>query len=92
MRPIDADALPIKFDGHSVSVWEVDLENAPTLDVAPIVHAHWEQGDGEWSNVLGEYCFHPTYICSNCREEEKRNSAFCPNCGATMDGENDESN
>ena len=32
MRLIDADALPIKFDGHTVSVWKNDLEAAPTIN------------------------------------------------------------
>lgn len=42
MRPIDADALPISFDGHSVSVWKVDIDNAPTLDYKDLVP------QGEW--------------------------------------------
>ena len=85
MRPIDADALPIKFDGHSVSVWKIDLENAPTLDVAPVVHARWEEGNGEWFEMLRDWYLRPTYICSNCRKEEKRKTPYCPNCGSLMD-------
>lgn len=37
MRLIDADALPIKFDGHTVSVWKNDIDNAPTVDAVPVV-------------------------------------------------------
>ena len=70
---------------NSVTTWKADLENMPTFDVVPVVHAYWEHGNGEWTNVLGEYCYRSTYICSACREEEKRNSAYCPNCGAKMD-------
>lgn len=36
MRLIDADKLPIKYDGHTVSVWQVDLEKAPTVEAIPI--------------------------------------------------------
>lgn len=32
MRLIDADALPISFDGHTVSVWKKDLDAAPTIN------------------------------------------------------------
>lgn len=32
MRLIDADALPISFDGHTVSVWKKDLDAAPTVN------------------------------------------------------------
>lgn len=32
MRLIDADALPIKFDGHTVSVWKNDIDVAPTVN------------------------------------------------------------
>lgn len=32
MRLIDADALPIKFDGHTVGVWKINLEAAPTIN------------------------------------------------------------
>ena len=32
MRLIDADALPISFDGHTISVWKRDLDAAPTIN------------------------------------------------------------
>lgn len=32
MRLIDADALPISFDGHTISVWKKDLDAAPTIN------------------------------------------------------------
>ena len=32
MRLIDADALPVSFDGHTVSVWKKDLDAAPTIN------------------------------------------------------------
>lgn len=91
MRSIDADELLDQawfcdLDHWSGRVVDEDIINeAPTLDVAPVVHACWEHGSGDWDNILGEYYLRPTYICSNCHEEEKRNSAYCPNCGAKMD-------
>ena len=38
---------------NSVTTWKADLENTPTFDVVPVVHAYWEHGNGEWTNVLG---------------------------------------
>ena len=32
----------------------------------------------------------PTYICSNCFDEEACASDYCPKCGAKMDGESNE--
>lgn len=32
MRLIDADTLPISFDGHTVGVWKKDLDAAPTVN------------------------------------------------------------
>lgn len=53
----------------------------PAADVAPVRHGHW---------IYGEY---DIPHCSECGHEIKPNciSAFCPNCGAKMDGgeEND---
>lgn len=55
------------------------------VDVAQVVYARWEHGSGDWDNILGEYYLRPTYVCSNCRTEEKRKTPYCPNCGSMMD-------
>lgn len=48
MRLVDADALPIKFDGHTVGVWKNDLEKAPTIDAVPVVRC----GECKYSNPI----------------------------------------
>lgn len=65
------------------------INNAPTVDARPVVHAHWVQrfDDGAW-------------VCSRCRSINKNiepdtqaaiyprcyiGANFCPECGATMD-------
>ena len=82
MRLIDADALPIKFDGHIVAVWKNDLDNAPTID--PVKHGHWI-----YTGIRGRY---PTCQCSVCGAYENADWAmiqeganYCPHCGAKMD-------
>lgn len=94
MRLIDADALlnelgdiwniPKDWDGDIDETCETAfdvIENAPTVEVKPVVHGKWEK-----TRLAGEY------ICSNCQslicsgftrmgyEQYK----FCPECGADM--------
>ena len=48
------------------------VKGIPSLDVAPVVHAHWI-----------EKTF--TFACSACYGDSVDNYAFCPRCGAKMD-------
>lgn len=80
VRLIDANALLKKTlipPGNVVLV--DDIDNAPTIEAKPVIHAHWLPGPGEWKE------------CSHCHEEEflpdLQHSNYCPNCGATMDAE-----
>lgn len=47
--------------------------DAPAADVAPVRHGRWEWSKNGW-------------ICDNCDGLNNRFTKFCPNCGATMDG------
>ena len=91
MRPIDADELLDKawfcdLDHWSGKVVDEDIINeAPTIDVVPVIRARWEEGNGEWFEMLRDWYMRQTYICSNCRKEEKKKTPYCPNCGAIMD-------
>lgn len=79
MRLIDADTLPISFDGHTVSVWKKDLDAAPTVnpyewisveDRLPepnknvLVYAFYH---GRWQIVKGWYSilFKKFHICNS---------------------------
>ncbi len=82
MRPIDADKLIYNdiTDEHGdtyMIVHAPDIEDAPTLDIQPIVHAEW---------IEDEDC----HRCSNCKavlEEDYKwhNHNYCYHCGARMD-------
>jgi hypothetical protein len=59
--------------------------NAPTADVAPVVHGRWDEskehfylnnGCKEWIN----------FYCSECDAPNNSPTDYCPNCGAKMDG------
>ena len=56
------------------------INNAPTVDAAPVRHGKWEK-----------YPDHAHFRCSECRLEfyvdrMPRVRNYCPNCGAKMDG------
>lgn len=106
MRPIDADAivdylddelLNECFSGQEISAEDAvrmalrKVLDAPTLDVAPVVHAKWV---GRYDNQ-GDYY----YTCSNCEqnsyyyEEDEPTDAllpFCECCGAKMEVESED--
>ena len=76
-------------DGISAAIKE--LEAFPTADVAPVRHAKW---------VLIDECVNEGVYCSNCHKKiyraeyanQKVKSNFCPNCGAKMDGKENNDN
>ena len=91
MRLIDANSADVEkipsYYGDSCRSEDIQewLDEQPTVDTVPVVHAHWEDGGGDWDNILGEYYLRNTYVCSSCRVEERRNTSYCPNCGAKME-------
>lgn len=102
MRPIDADVLQKEAMTFNLGnedypcmgklIYESDIEEAPTLDVAPVVHACWNDGQGYSVEILRDWYLQSTYVCSSCKTEGDKKTNYCPHCGAKMDGENDESN
>lgn len=61
-----------------------EIDRLPALDVAPVVHARWIDP------CINKYG-HPCHHCSACRfKASKKDRNFCPNCGARMRGEDDE--
>lgn len=67
----------------SVEKFEAAINAIPAADVAPVVHGQWE-----WlgPNRLVADCMCGT--CSACKVRSKYivNTMLCPNCGAKMDG------
>ena len=60
-----------------------DIEDAPVVDAAPVVHGEWIE--------LHEENGHEVGTCSYCRHVRIVDN-YCPNCGAKMDGGNDDEN
>ena len=72
------------FDSSLFDLIITKIDEAPAADVAPVVHSNWIrlQHSG-------------TIVCGNCGRNIHKShgndyadfEAFCPNCGAKMDGE-----
>ena len=60
-----------------------EVEAAPAVDAAPVVHGEWIE--------LHEENGHEVGTCSYCRHVRIVDN-YCPNCGAKMDGGNDDEN
>lgn len=56
-----------------------NIEDAPAVDVTPVVHAKWIMKD-----VSGEI----KAVCTHCGKPNKQyQPPYCPHCGAKMDEE-----
>ena len=74
-------------DRNGVETCIAVLEEAPTIDAAPVVHGRWVKAHGM---MPPEY--HGRKCCSVCDAFALRDfhgreqlSAYCPSCGAKMD-------
>ena len=61
--------------------YDMRLKRLPSADVVPVRHGKWTHKPDVYGVVY----------CSECNYELHANStSFCPNCGAKMDGGEDE--
>lgn len=83
MRPIDADSLKLSdFQDFSNTDVMSAIDSSPTLDVKPVVHAHWTCKYEPNEDCMGG-C-HYVKQCSACRENYDEEYDYCPSCGADM--------
>ena len=57
------------------------IKNAPTADVAPVVHGEWVFHGLDHNDM-------PIVKCSVCGRKQFGGSKYCASCGAKMDGGN----
>lgn len=92
MRPIDADAIRARHISAAryfktlengkkftklIGVLVKRIDEAPTLDCAPVKHASWIRQDDTYTR----------FQCGECKSKNfDRRWVFCPLCGAKMDG------
>ena len=97
-RYIDADEFEDELYEHEFLNWcdkdEVSelIDNMPTADVEPVRHGRWIKSKA--GGVLCSECY--SYAPNvekgsfTTRRIEQEKSAYCPCCGAKMDGGNNE--
>lgn len=95
---------PYTFETHQAltaiaRVTREEISKIPAADVALVVHARWEWFDEDTGTPITRYEREWGWKCSHCGEElpddydDPDNSPtfrFCFNCGAKMDGGNDD--
>lgn len=86
----EAALMKLMQDGCSAKNLQ-SISEMPAADVAEVVHGEWLRSDDDWNSLT-------TIQCSICGEEwcfetdddvSLLNYKHCPNCGAKMDGGND---
>lgn len=73
------------------------VKKQPAVDAAPVVHGEWigyETSSYNGNDEYGEPRWIPKkfFRCSVCRKGTAVRHNFCPNCGAKMNGGNDDEN
>ena len=64
------------------------IENAPTVDAVEVVHGHWIMTLYTTTSKRGRVIANKKFACSVCGYHNgRKQSNYCPNCGAKMDGE-----
>lgn len=66
---------------YPVTKLKTAIRRLPSADVAPVRHGRWEVVDAEEPRRYG---------CSACKRLSWHMDNYCPNCGARMDGDSDE--
>lgn len=61
------------------------IDDAPAVDVAPVVHGRWEPKRKMYRTPNAK-----NYTCSECGFEIAVRWHYCPYCGAQMDGQQNE--
>ena len=101
-RYIDVEPLEDKLKEHikkteselmlgALSTFLRVLDITPTADVAPIKHGRWKEQKITFNKWGGDVVTEKTlWRCSVCGHEDSILTNYCSNCGARMDGGNDE--
>ena len=76
------DSLSNDFDKARASII---IKSCPTVDAVEVVHAYWTGSRfNPMTDEYEEYCSH----C--CAWSSEYGKPYCPNCGAKMDGGNED--
>lgn len=78
---------------RGMEIAESYIKNAPTVDAVEVVHGHWISltdcaNAGVYCSVCHKKVWKEDYAW--CNRKNKLRSNYCPNCGAKMDGGNED--
>jgi hypothetical protein len=78
------------IDEHTVNLVLIEIDEAPAADVAEVKHGKWVDVPLNMDPSYFAYKYNLRKKCSVCKYAmpyEYPNFNICPNCGATMDGD-----
>ena len=82
---------------HPVTKLKTAIRRLPSEDAAPVRHGHWDVREPmPMHDIKGNLSWGNWYVCTGCGfattaiEGHITQYKYCPNCGARMDGEDDE--
>ena len=82
---------PVRKCGECIHYYACSSWNVGTLlqtDASHCVNYEKSSKQGNWNKAHSDYW---TYVCSECGRVEDTRHNYCPNCGADMRGEEDDS-
>ena len=93
-RLIDADILLTAFPKGENEIFRTSavrgtIDACPTVDAVPVVHGKWNCSDDFFESAICSICGNDT---GEPYEYVLEKYAFCPFCGAKMDGKDGEGN
>ncbi|MDY6283082.1 MAG: hypothetical protein SPL40_08525 [Erysipelotrichaceae bacterium] len=90
------DALKVFDTDSMIKAWH-KTESIPSADVAPVRHGMWVDVDRmQMHDLHGVLTWGNSFMCTECNfktfavEGHMSQYHYCPNCGARMDGDSDE--
>lgn len=92
VRTNELFTVDMQEDGYFVwkSDWYEGEQNVALIDFFPVSDAIPER-QGKWLDghgFAGNY--YDCFVCDQCKKESMAKTKYCPNCGAKMDGEQDD--
>lgn len=92
MRLIDADALKAKLqisphnrglEGYAAGYHDARCVDIDAIDCAPTIDPEVRHGHWIFHDMMTLY----VWKCSECKGNSEQRFAYCPYCGARMDGD-----
>ncbi len=86
---VSADDEPVWTEAHIEELandFIVIPKDTPVADVAPVVHGHWLAWEEQFPDNKPPRKNNLGVFCSACHNHADNINAYCPNCGAKMDG------